>query len=72
MPVCGRGLVDQALEAVDVAFAPEHRIDRGRGVFAELLLGRRDVEDAALGAHAETVAARAPQRRERKPARHLL
>ena len=39
-----------------IALAVEHVGDRQRRAFAQLLLGRRDVEDAAIGAHAEAVA----------------
>src|SRR5262245_17689903 len=65
-------LVEQALEAAGVALAAEQRLDRGRRVLAELLVGGRHVEDAAFAAHAEAVAAGAPQRRQREVARQLL
>ena len=57
---------------VEVALAVEHVADRRRRAFLQLLLGRHDIEDAAIGAHAEAVAVRPAQGREHEAARHGL
>jgi hypothetical protein len=64
--------VEQALEPVGVAFALEQRVDRGRGVLAQVSFRQRDIENAALRSHPEAVAARAAQRREDQALRQLL
>jgi hypothetical protein len=72
----GRGArvhpVEQALEPIGVAFALEQRVDRGRGVLAQVSFCQGNVEDAALRSHPETVAAWAAQRRENQALRELL
>ena len=57
---------------VEIALAVEHVGDRHRRAFAQVLLGRRDVEHAAIGAHAEAEAVLAPQGGEHEAARHGL
>ena len=60
----------EAAQPVEIALAVEHVGDRDRRAFAQVLLGRRHIEHAAIGAHAEAVAVLPPQGREHEAARH--
>jgi hypothetical protein len=68
----GAGFGGEPFERANVALALEHRGDRGGSAFLEILFGRGNVEDAALGAQAEAVTVAPAQRRECHAFGHVL